>query len=233
MFDVFEETAKNEPESVAKVEEWIEQDRLRFEKEAIGFYITGHPLERFSKDLSWFTDATSASILEGNSPREVSIAGIPMKLLIKNTRKGDRMGIVTLEDLQGSLEVIIWPELFAECEQLFHEEEPVLIKGKVDADGNFPKVIADKVFPLAEAKNHWKGKVHIQLRTPGLERETLLAVKNILAGHKGSNETYLHFIFPDNHVRQVEVESQLRIQPSDEVIHDIEAVLGKDTISFE
>ena len=117
--------------------------------------------------------------------------------------------------------------------KLFLEEDPVLIKGKVDADGNFPKVIADKVFPLAEAKNHWKGKVHINLRTPGLERETLLAVKNILAGHKGSNETFLHFIFPDNETRQIQVEDQLRIQPSDDVIHEIEAVLGKDTIRFE
>ncbi len=233
MFDVFEETEKNDPEKVLNEEEWNEQDRLRFEKEAIGFYITGHPLERFSKDLSWFTDATTASILEGNGPKEVSFAGIPIKLLTKNTRKGDRMGIATMEDLQGSVEVILWPELFAECEKLFLEEEPVLIKGKVDADGNFPKVIADKVFPLAEAKNHWKGKVHIQLRTPGLERETLLAVKNILAGHKGTNETFLHFIFPDNHTRQIQVEDQLRIQPSDEVIHEIEAVLGKDTIRFE
>ncbi len=233
LFEVFEEQAESDTSNGGPVEEWNEQDRLRFEKESIGFYITGHPLQRFSKDLAWFTDATTASIIEGSSPKEVCFAGICIKLLTKTTRKGDKMGIVTLEDLQGSVEVILWPEIFSACEHLFLEEEPVLVKGKVDAEGNLPKVIAGEVFPLVDAKNFWKGKVHIHLRTPGLERETLLAVKKILAAHKGSNETFLHFIFPDNKTRAVRVQDDLRIQPSDDVIREIESVLGKDTISFQ
>ncbi|GJL77888.1 MAG: DNA-directed DNA polymerase [Nitrospinaceae bacterium] len=233
MFDTFEEQTDATSESPGSVEEWNEQERLKYEKESIGFYITGHPLERYAKDLAWFTDANSATISEAANNSVVSLAGIPLKILPKTTRKGDKMAIVTLEDLQGSVEVILWPETFAAAESLLLNEEPLLVKGKVDAEGTLPKVIAEGVHPLSEAKNHWIGKVHIHLRTPGLERQTLMEIKNILAAHKGNNETLLHFIFPDNNIKTIRVEDSLRVQPSDEVVQNIEAVLGEEAIRFE
>ncbi len=213
--------------------EWGDHERLKFEKEAIGFYITGHPLERYARDLAWFTDANSATIAEGSSPKSVNLAGIPIKVLPKTTRKGDKMAIVTMEDLQGSLEVIFWPEIYSQVSQLLEEEVALLIRGEVDAEGNLPKVIAQSVVPLAEAKRHWKGKVHIHIRTPGLEKETLVAVRDVLASHKGGNETFLHFLFPDSHIRTMTVDHELRIQPSDEVIREIETLLGEDSVHFE
>ena len=99
MFDVFSEDVVVEKDNGDHVNEWNEMDRLKFEKESIGFYITGHPLDRFSKDLAWFTDATSASVAESGNGKAVSIAGVPIKHLPKTTRKGDKMGIITLEDL--------------------------------------------------------------------------------------------------------------------------------------
>ena len=234
MFEVFDEGASDShPEAAEEVEEWNEQERLKYEKETIGFYITGHPLQRYAKDLTWFTDSNTASIGEASNGSAVIIAGIPIKILPKTTRKGDKMAIVTLEDLHGSVEIILWPEIYAVSEFLLHQEEPLLVKGTVDADGNLPKVIVQQINLLSEAKKRWKGKVHINLRTPGLEKETLVEIKKILAAHKGNNETFLHFIFPDNKTKVISVEDSLRIQPSDEVIHEIEAVLGEDAIRFE
>jgi DNA polymerase-3 subunit alpha len=233
MFGVFEEQDENDETDQETIEEWGEQERLKNEKESIGFYITGHPLDGYTQDLAWFTDANSASISEAGHKKKVSLAGILSKVLIKTTRKGNKMAIVTLEDLHGSVEVILWPEIFSASEELLASEEPVLIKGEVDAEGSLPKVLADEIHPLSEAKNHWIGKVHIHLRTPGLEKETLLQIKNILSSHKGSNETFLHFNFPDNNVRTIRVDAGLRVQPSDEVVRDIEAILGEEAILFE
>ncbi|MCH8208372.1 MAG: hypothetical protein IIA62_04870 [Nitrospinae bacterium] len=98
---------------------------------------------------------------------------------------------------------------------------------------NVPKVIASEVFPLSEAKNRWKGKVHIQMRTPGLERETMVQVKNILAEHKGTNQLMLHFIFPDGPMKTRTVEAEMKVAPSDQVIEEVEAILGEDCIRFE
>jgi len=161
------------------------------------------------------------------------LAGIPIKHLPKTTRKGDKMAIITLEDLQGSVEVILWPETYSKVQELLLKEEPLLVKGEVDAEGSLPKVIATELFPLAQANQHFQGKVMIHFRTLGLERKTLLAVKEILASHKGNIDTRLHFIFPDDKERVVTVADELRIKPSDEVLGQIEALLGKDAILFE
>ncbi len=233
MFDSFEDDTEEKQPSTIVVEEWSDADRLRLEKESIGFYITGHPLDGFTRELSWFTDATSASIAEAGNGKSVSLAGIPIKHLPKTTRKGDKMGIVTLEDLQGSVEVILWPEIYSQALEHLLAEEPLLVKGEVDSEGNMPKVIAKSVFPLAQAKQHFNGRVLIHFRTPGLERKTLEAVKGILASHKGTNDTRLHFIFPDNKERVVTVAEELRIQPSDDVIQQIEDLLGEEAILFE
>jgi len=233
MFDTFAEDVAPEQGNGNHVEEWNETDRLKFEKESIGFYITGHPLDRFTKDLAWFTDATSASVAEAGSSKTVSIAGIPIKHLPKTTRKGDKMGIITLEDLHGSIEVILWPEIYTEVESVLLAEEPILVKGEVDSEGNMPKVIAKEVFPLIQAKQRFQGRVMIHFRTLGLEKETLFAVKEILAANKGNNDTRLHFISPDNKERVVTVSDDLRIQPSDEVIAQIQSLLGDDAILFE
>ncbi|MBT5764417.1 MAG: DNA polymerase III subunit alpha, partial [Nitrospina sp.] len=231
MFDSFDVEEEKQP--VGNVEEWSDADRLKLERESIGFYITGHPLDGFTRELSWFTDATSASIAEAGNGKSVSLAGIPIKHLPKTTRKGDKMGIITLEDLQGSVEVILWPEIYSQVLDLLLAEEPLLVKGEVDSEGNMPKVIAKSVFPLAQAKQHFHGRVLIHFRTPGLERETLEAVKEILASHKGTNDTRLHFVFPDDKERVVTVAEELRIRPSDEVIEQIHALLGEDAILFE
>jgi len=233
MFDTFAKDHVFEKGNGSHFDEWNEMDRLKFEKESIGFYITGHPLDRFNRDLAWFTDATSASVAESGISKTVSIAGIPIKHLPKTTRKGDKMGIVTLEDLHGSIEVILWPEIYAEVESLLQTEEPILVKGQVDSEGNMPKVIAKEVFPLIQAKQRFKGRVMIHFRTLGLEKDTLYAVKEILAANKGNNDTRLHFISPDNKERVVTVSENLRIQPSDEVIEQIQSLLGEDAILFE
>ena len=233
MFDTFAEDSVSEKDNGSHVNEWDEMDRLKFEKESIGFYITGHPLDRFQKDLARFTDATSASVAEFGNNKAVSIAGIPIKHLPKITRKGDKMGIITLEDLHGSIEVILWPEIYAKVEPLLLTEEPILVKGQVDSEGNMAKVIASEVFPLIQAKQRFQGRVMIHFRTLGLEKETLYAVKEILAANKGNNDTRLHFISPDNKERVVTVSEDLRIQPSDEVIEQIQSLLGEDAILFE
>ena len=163
----------------------------------------------------------------------MSLAGIPSKVLPKITRKGDKMAIVTLEDLNGSVEVILWPEIYAVTENILSDDDPILVKGSIDSDGNLPKVIAKEVCLLKEAKKNWKGKVHIHFRTPGLEKETLIAIKKIFKNYKGNNEIFLDFLFPDNKVRRLSVGEEIKIRPCDEIIQEIEAVLGEDSIKFE
>ena len=234
LFDMFEEEVVNEASAESNgVQEWSDHDRLRFEKETIGFYVSGHPLTRYQKDIDWFTDSSSASISEQDNGKNVSLAGVPVKIIPKTTRRGDKMALVTLEDLQGTVEVTLWPEIYQASADILAADEPILVKGTVDSVDSVPKVIAKEILPLSEAKNHWKGKVHVKIRTPGLEKEMMLSIKNVMSGHPGTSPLLVHFIFPDSKTRIRTVESGMKVRPSDEVIHEVEALLGENSIYFE
>jgi len=231
MFDAFDEE-ECEQGSNDSEEKLSDEERLKFEKETIGFYISGHPLDKYEKEIHWFSDSASATVSDHKN-QTVHMIGLPAKVTPKTTKRGEKMGIVVLEDLQGSIEVILWPEIFATSEHLLTEEEPIWICGKVDADGNAPKVIVEQICSLEDVKKNWKGTVHINIRTPGLEKEVMLAVRDVLEKNSGNNEVEIHFLFPGNREKVVSVGQHLRVCPSDNVISEIEKILGEDAIHFE
>jgi DNA polymerase-3 subunit alpha len=136
--------------------EWDHKELLTNEKESIGFYITGHPLSRFTDILGLIVNADSSS-LSGKSDREaVAMAGIVSHIREVTTRRKETMAYVTLEDLKGSAVVIFFPEVYRGVYPLLHGEEPLLIKGALDIAEDGVKVIAAEVIPLASAveKSH-------------------------------------------------------------------------------
>jgi DNA polymerase-3 subunit alpha len=233
MFDLMEDGGDGIELAASAIPEWSDHERLSYEKEILGFYITGHPLVQYKKDLAWFADCDSATLPEKSHGQKVHLGGVPLKIMEKTTKKGGKMAFVTLEDLQGTFEVTVWPETYKEAQALLKAEVPVLVKGDAEVDENSAKVIAQQIYPLADAKKHWQGKIHISFRTPGLERETLLAVKNVLAANKGGNEPLLYFIFPNGKSHVVSVAPELRVQPSDSMVQEIETLLGDNSIRFE
>jgi DNA polymerase-3 subunit alpha len=136
--------------------EWDHKELLTNEKESIGFYITGHPLSRFTDILGLIVNADSSS-LSGKSDREaVAMAGIVSHIREVTTRRKETMAYVTLEDLKGSAVMIFFPEVYKGVYPLLHGEEPLLIKGTLDIAEDGVKVIAAEVIPLASAveKSH-------------------------------------------------------------------------------
>ncbi len=235
MFEILEsdENSTSDLESQEDQTDWDDNQRLKFEKETLGFFITGHPLSKYKRELSWFTDVGTANLSEIQSGQTVSIGGIPSKVVPKITRKGDKMAFVTLEDLEGTTEITLWPETFAVVESLLASEEPLLVTGKLEGDEKFPKIIASAVYPLSEAKKHWRGKLRLSLRAAGLEKQTLLEIKKILLEHPGKSEVQLHFTFPNNSTKLLTASSDLAITPSEEMVHEIENILGEHSVRFE
>ena len=136
--------------------EWDHNELLKNEKETIGFYITGHPLSRFTDRLGLIVNADS-STLSGKTDREtVLLAGIVSSIREVQTRRKETMAYMTLEDLKGSSSVIFFPDIYRSAYELLHGEEPLLIKGTLDIAEDSNKVIAAEVTPLATAaeKSH-------------------------------------------------------------------------------
>ncbi len=231
LFSPFETAPNNK---VRQVEDWSEKDLLRYEKDALGFYITGHPLTPFKKELKRSANVTTQSISEVKNGKKISIGGIVISTRSQITKKGERMAYVTLEDLQGSVEVILFPDVYKEYASFLESEEPLLIKGSAKSeDEGTKKIIAKEIIPLAEIRGRLSNTVHINLHAPGLERDTLIKLKDILNKNKGNSDVYLHLIFPDKSEVNISADSKMKVSFSDSMATRIEELLGNDTVYFE
>ena len=121
------------------------------EKETIGFYITGHPLSRFSDRLGMIVNADTSNLMRKADRESVILAGIVSNIREVTTKRKDTMAYITLEDLKGSVSVIFFPDVYRSTYDLLHGEEPLLIKGTLDVADDSVKVIASEVSLLASA----------------------------------------------------------------------------------
>ena len=213
--------------------EWDEKLKLSFEKEALGFFITGHPLDRYSHDMKRFASLDTAGLGEVPDRSEVRICGIVAGLKESMTKRGDRMGFATLEDLLGSVEVVVFPEVYAKSGECLKTEEPLLVTGNVDVGEKSTKIIASDIVPLRELTARGTKRVHVTLRTPGIDRDHFFALKEIMSRHNGSCETVLHIEIPARCRATIALNDSFRLAASDDLAHDVEKLVGYRAIRFE
>ncbi|MFQ5893107.1 MAG: DNA polymerase III subunit alpha, partial [Nitrospinota bacterium] len=218
--------------------EWSDHERLAYEKEALGFYITGHPLAAYTKAIRRFATATTASVAEISHGEEVALGGLVVKNRILTTKRGDRMSFITLEDLHGFLEVIVFPELFQSVEELLMavemgEEQPVMVRGTVDVVEDAVKVIASAVTPLGEYAERVATRVTIRVPTTGLTGEDLSGLKAILLRHRGDARVELRLMGADRRQTVVALDRDLGAVASAELIEEVETLLGQNRVHFD
>ena len=215
------------------MDEWAENLLLTFEKEALGFYITGHPLARHAAAIKRFATCNTAELIERTDKEEVKVCGIVSGLKELVTKKGDRMAFVTLEDLTGFVEMVVFPETYQASMELLKSEEPLLVAGTLDIGEETVKLMANEVLALREVKERLTSKVHFRLTTPGLDESQLRALKEIMARHRGNCEALLHLIIPNRSETLLSLPETLKVAASDEIMDDTEKLFGYNVVTFE
>ncbi|MEE9543616.1 MAG: DNA polymerase III subunit alpha, partial [Thermodesulfobacteriota bacterium] len=157
--------------------EWTDKERLFFEKETLGVYLSSHPLEGHASDLERVTTDTTEALKDRRSNEIVSVGGVVSECKIIITKKGKRMAFVRIEDLHGSVETVVFSDLFNKSIELLELDKLIVISGRVDRGDEAVKIIADKITLLEEAEEIVVKKVHIIARTEGLDVSTLIALK--------------------------------------------------------
>ena len=216
-----------------EVDEWAENLLLTYEKEALGFYITGHPLARHSAAIKRFATCDTASLAERTEKEEVTLCGIINSIKMLTTKKGDRMAFVTLEDLNGFAELVIFPEAYTQAADLLSSEEPLLVKGIVDVGEEANKILVNEIFSLKEVKERLTRVVHFRLTTPGLEEMQLRSLKEIMTRYPGDCEGRIHLVIPNRSETVVHLADSLKIQACDEMMDDVERLFGYNVVTFE
>ncbi|OGP85570.1 MAG: DNA polymerase III subunit alpha [Deltaproteobacteria bacterium RBG_16_54_11] len=215
------------------IEEWPENQLLSFEKEVLGFYLTSHPLIRYQEDIRELTTADTETLAEMANGTQVSIGGLVAEVKEISTKKGDQMAFLSLEDMKGRVEVIIFPDLFRTVRPYLKADVPLLIRGVLDKGEERHKVKASSVVPLDEAKKERISKVHFRLRTPGLSKEQMLRLREILEENKGGCEALLHLIVPPQSEVIMALSPALTVEPSEQMRQSVEGLFGEKTVEME
>jgi DNA polymerase-3 subunit alpha len=242
---------------------WTEIEQLQHEKDALGLYWSGHPVDRYADALREFGAKSTADLNirkpvgeddisgagsngsrddrppQGSQPpgarsaEDVSIGGIVSGVRPLKTRKGDRMCVITLDDAQGSVEVVVFPEAFKQYGHLAEEGQMVLVKGKLERDDESARLLASEIVPIALVTERLASSVAITLSAPQHDRETFVQLWDVLMRHKGDRRVAIELRDPDRHLRvKLDVNAQIRVRPSERLVSEVEKICGTGSVSL-
>jgi DNA polymerase-3 subunit alpha len=229
-----------------QVEEWSAGESLAFEKEALGFYITGHPLDKYDRVIKTISSGTIAELKEKALAGEVKLGGVVSALKLKNTKKGDRYGSFNLEDKSGFVEVVAWPDVYKKTAELLNADDPIFVKGRMEVGEDRIQVFANDITPLAQevsrarlaggangnAKPTGNGeRVDLYLRESEVSSDELIQLRETLLEYPGSYTVFLHLIAQSDDETIIELPNQVRVTSTPELHGTIERLFGR-RVSF-
>ncbi len=208
------------------------------EKDLVGLYLSGHPLESVRKTLERQCSATAATFRDLENDEECTIGGIIADVRYRITRRNDKMGFIKLEDLTGTIPVTFFPQSLKACEQQLVKDKIVLIKGKACHRGRIAaeeddatvevEIRGEVVTPMRNGDAHEAGRprsVHIRINgTPGVRLDFL---RRLLESSPGESPVYFHMV--QGQARQ-KVATSYKVEPTAEFVSQIERILGKEVV---
>ncbi len=212
----------------AIVKEWDEMELLSNEKDALGFYLSGHPLTKYRVQLSALNAKKTSELSDLKDREEVQIAGVITSIRkIQKRGTNETMAYFNLEDEEGIVEAIAFTDLYRNNSTLLKKDMPVIIKGILDHTEKGMKIILKEIVPLANlnAKNGLKCEINIKY--PLAKGLTLKNVQQALLDSTGKCPVYLKIDTPGS---QVFIASGFEVEPSGLLIDRIEGMLGQGTI---
>ena len=232
---------------------WSETEQLNFEKETLGLYWSGHPVDRYASVLKAFGARPTGELAErpvngaslgpapgsgdawgpgGPKPIEpdASVGGIVAAVRQLKTRKGDRMAVFTIEDAQGGVEVIAFPDTYQRSAALIETGTLVLVRGKLERDDESVRMLASEIAPLDSVRERVTREVKIRIKAPA--NGVLQALLDIVSRHRGDRKVSFE-VETAGHLRvQVDVSSQIRVRPSPALIAEVEQVVGVGAVEL-
>jgi DNA polymerase-3 subunit alpha len=209
---------------------WTEAQQLAFEKEALGFYMSGHPLERFSEELKAFGAQRVGELAQ--SMADVWVGGIVSGIRPLKTKKGDRMAVFMLDDIAGAVEVVVFPEAFGKFGHLVAADSMVLVRGKFERDDESARLVASELQPITMLKERTTREVVIHV--PVSSRNTLEALAELLSRHRGDRKVSLEIDVKANGGSGLRVRADVaqRVRPSEKLVEEVEQLCGTGSVQL-
>lgn len=211
--------------------EWPEVDRLAYEKEALGFYLSGNPLHEHQDQLVRLGVATTADLREGLVDGVVTVGGIVTRVkrvkIKSGANAGRMMGRFVLEDLQGAIPAALFAEAMQRFGSFLDDGALVIVKGSVRGGGSDMELSVDEVEPLSQATQKLISRVELRVERP-LAKRDVLRLRDALVEHQGDIPVRLRLEIPGFSV-QVDLEQRFRVRMAPLLAGAIEEILGPGT----
>jgi len=222
------------PPEVKEMPEWDESLYLSYEKDALGFYITGHPLAEFGKRLE---KLVSQSINQLDEERdfnsEIRVAGIISSVKSLKTKKDERMATFILEDMSGRIEVVAFPESYKKYYDHLREDLLVWVKGKFLGEGESRRIHLLQIMPLEEALQKQAKRMILRIFLPGIEETVFEELKGMLDQNRGECPVFFELETPHSYRIVVQAGEVHGISLSEDLTRKIESLLGEDSVFIE
>jgi DNA polymerase-3 subunit alpha len=226
---IFGEASEQTTEAV---QEWSDEELLKYEKEALGFYITGHPVRKYDRYLEKLGTKRLPELEESSDGQEVRIGGILTGIRkIQTKSKAEIMAYCTLEDAEANIEVIVFPDLYKNSLAILQKDTPLLVKGTVDKTEKGVKIVAHEIARLDANGGKREQKAELTLRFPlpdGMQLQTLKSV--LLSDAKGEFPLFMRIVRGDT---ETLIATGMKISRNHAVINRIEAIAGKGAMIFQ
>ena len=199
------------------IEEWDEEVRLKSELTALGLYLSGHPVSRFRKELERFTTATIAE-LNVTGEQGVVIAGLITAIRTMNSRRGDRIAFITLDDNTGRLEVAVFSEAFRQYREALMKDNIVVVEGIISIDdytGGY-KMSADRVWGIEQARESFAKAIRVDVQKNDSDFVTKLAA-TLMPYRQGKCTILLNYQSEQGRVN-IPLPESWKVRPSQELL---------------
>ncbi len=218
------------------VEDAPRAERQSWEKDLLGFYVSGHPLEEHEAVLRMYATATTAQLASKEDGAEVIIGGVVDSVRSAVTRKGkfegQRWARYELSDLEGAVGGVMFAQEYAEYGKFLRKDAIVFIKGRVDYQGNDPTLRAQQVIPIERAHALLAGGMALDLDAEAANEATLTALRDLCASNHGELPVYVRIRIPDEGAYTIRVGRNMFVQASTQLLDAAGQLVGRDRVRF-
>jgi DNA polymerase-3 subunit alpha len=180
----------------------------------------------FADRLKLVTNSDSSNLNTKKDKDTVTIAGVISSLAEKQTRRKDTMCNVTLEDLQGSVNIIFWADTYKKYYSVLHEDEPVVIQGIVDIGDESLKIIAQEAVALSKALENPYKQVRFMVNADKISNETIMSLNETIKKYHGKYDGYLHIINGKSETI-IYLGDEMRVDISEKLKKEVDSILGE------
>ena len=215
------------------VSEWADKQRLVGEKDTLGLYLTGHPIDEYEGEIKHFIRNRIRDLQPARGESQ-NIAGLVVAMRIMKNKRGDKMCFVTLDDRTGRIEVSLFADTYEQCQDLIKMDTVIVIEGEVSHDdySGSLKVRAKRAMNLIDARSFYARKMLIDLSSDQVARDFTDRLSGLLQQHPGRLPVQINYSREDASA-SIQLGEQWNVSPSDELVAAVRQWLGKNSTRVE